>query len=63
MRVGNSPPKVARAAFLPDPHPLKFNEIAGILDTHPVTAGRCAEKGRELVDRDEGIWEILEKRS
>jgi hypothetical protein len=37
----------------------KFNEIAEILDIHPVTAGRCAEKGRKLVDSYKGIWEIL----
>ena len=33
----------------------KFNEVAGILDIHPVTAGRCAEKGRKLVDKYEEI--------
>ncbi len=38
----------------------KFNEIAEILDIHPVTAGRCAEKGKKLIDNDEGIWDILE---
>ena len=27
---------------------------------HPVTAGRCAEKGKKLVDNYEGIWDILE---
>ena len=37
----------------------KFNEIADTLKIHPVTAGRCAEKGRELVDSYEGIWEAL----
>ena len=37
----------------------KFNEIAGILDIHPVTAGRCAEKGRKLLDSYEGMWEVL----
>ena len=30
---------------------------------HPVTAGRCAEKGRKLIDNDWRIWDILEKRS
>jgi len=38
----------------------KFNEIAEILDIHPVTAGRCAERGKKLIDNDEGIWDILE---
>ena len=30
---------------------------------HPVTAGRCAEKGKKMIDNYEGIWDILEKRS
>jgi len=37
----------------------KFTDIAEILRIHPVTAGRCAEKGKKLVDKDEGIWEIM----
>jgi hypothetical protein len=37
----------------------KFNEIAEILGIHPVTAGRCAERGKKLIDNDEGIWDIL----
>ena len=37
----------------------KFNEIAEILDIHPVTVGRCAEKGRKLVDRYQEIWDTL----
>jgi hypothetical protein len=41
----------------------KFNDIAEILCIHPVTAGRCAEKGKKLIDNYEGIWDILEKRS
>ena len=41
----------------------KFNDIAEILDIHPVTAGRCAEKGKNLIDNYEGVWDILEKRS
>ena len=41
----------------------KFNDIAEILGIHPVTAGRCAEKGKRLVDNDKGIWDILEKSS
>ncbi|HDG97233.1 MAG TPA: hypothetical protein ENG73_03530 [Desulfobacterales bacterium] len=28
-----------------------------------VTAGRCAEKGKKLIDKNEGIWNILEKSS
>jgi hypothetical protein len=35
----------------------KFNEIADTLKMHPVTAGRCAEKGRKLLDSYEGMWE------
>ena len=38
----------------------KFNDIAEILGIHPVTAGRCAERGKKLIDNDEGIWDILE---
>jgi len=38
----------------------KFNEIAEILGIHPVTAGRCAERGKKLIENDEGIWDILE---
>ena len=34
----------------------KFNEIADTLKMHPVTAGRCAEKGRKLLDSYKGIW-------
>jgi len=41
----------------------KFNDIAEILGIHPVTAGRCAERGKKLIGNDEGIWDILEKRS
>jgi putative transposase len=41
----------------------KFNDIAGILGMHPVTAGRCAEKGKKLIDKNEGIWNILQKSS
>jgi len=37
----------------------KFNEIADTLKMHPVTAGRCAEKGRKLVDSYKGIREVL----
>ena len=37
----------------------KFNDIAEILGIHPVTAGRCAEKGKKLIDNDRGIWDIL----
>ena len=37
----------------------KFNEIADTLNMHPVTAGRCAEKGRKLLDRYEGMWEVV----
>jgi hypothetical protein len=41
----------------------KFNDISETLGIHPVTAGRCAEKGKKLIDNYGGIWEILEKRS
>jgi len=37
----------------------KFNELADILKIHPVTAGRCAERGKKLVDSYEEIWDIL----
>ncbi len=37
----------------------KFNEIANTLKIHPVTAGRCAEKGWKLLDNYEGMWEVL----
>ena len=30
---------------------------------HPVTAGRCAEKGKKLIGNHEGIWDILGKRT
>jgi hypothetical protein len=33
------------------------------LGIHPVTAGRCAEKGKKLIDNYEGVWDILEERS
>jgi len=38
----------------------RYNDIAEILGIHPVTAGRCAEKGKKLIDNDEGIWDILQ---
>lgn len=38
----------------------KFNEVVETLKIHPVTAGRCAEKGRKLLDNYEEMWEILE---
>ena len=38
----------------------RFNEVAETLGIHPVTAGRCAEKGKKLVDNDDSIWDILE---
>ncbi len=41
----------------------KFNDIADILGIHPVTAGRCAERGKKAVDKYQRIWDILEKRS
>jgi len=41
----------------------KFNDISETLGIHPVTAGRCAEKGKKLIDNDEGFWDMLEKRS
>ncbi|MDZ7696664.1 MAG: transposase [Deltaproteobacteria bacterium] len=41
----------------------RFNDVAETLGIHPVTAGRCAEKGKKLVDNDDGIWDMLEKRS
>ena len=41
----------------------RFNDVAETLGIHPVTAGRCAEKGKKLVDNDDGIWDILDKRS
>jgi len=37
----------------------KFNEIADTLKIHPVTSGRCAEKGRKLLDSYKGIWREL----
>ena len=41
----------------------RFNDLAETLGIHPVTAGRCAEKGKKLVYNDDGLWDILEKRS
>jgi hypothetical protein len=38
----------------------KFNEIAEILGIHPVTAGRCAERGKKLIDNDEAIYYYFE---
>ena len=38
----------------------RFNEIAEILGIHPVTAGRCAERGKKLIDNYEEIWDALE---
>ena len=38
----------------------KFHDIARVLNIHPVSAGRCAEKGKKLVDNYEEIWKILE---
>ena len=38
----------------------KFHDIARVLNIHPVTAGRCAEKCKKLVDNYKGLWDILE---
>ncbi len=37
----------------------RFNAIAETLGIHPVTAGRCAERGKKLIDNDDGTWDIL----
>ena len=37
----------------------KFNDISETLGIHPVTDGRCAEKGKNLIDNYGGIWDIL----
>jgi len=43
---------------------LKVSQVKTfILGIHPVTAGRCAEKGKKLIEDYGGIWDILEKRS
>ena len=41
----------------------RFNDISETLGIHPVTAGRCVEKGKKLIDNYEGILDILEERS
>ena len=41
----------------------KFNDISETLRIHPVTTGRCAEKGKKLIDNYEGVLDILEERS
>ena len=37
----------------------KFSDVAKSLNVHPVTADRCAEKGRKLVKKYEGIWNVI----
>ena len=37
----------------------KFSDVAKSLNVHPVTAARCAERGKELVDKYEGIWNVV----
>jgi len=37
----------------------KFSDVAKSLNIHPVTAARGAEKGRKLVDKYEGIWDVI----
>ena len=37
----------------------KFSDVAKSLNIHPVTVARGAEKGRKLVDKYEGIWDIV----
>ena len=39
------------------------NHVPHYKSPHPVTAGRCAEKGKKLIDNEEEIWDFLEKRS
>ena len=41
----------------------KFKHICETLRIQPGTAGRCAQKGKKLIDNYGGIWDILEKRS
>jgi len=47
----------------PHPHLMGFliNKFTKLPALHPhdVTAGRCAEKGRKLLDSYEGMWEAL----
>ena len=40
------------------PTPYKFNDISETSGIHPVTAGKCAEKGKKLIDNYEGVWDI-----
>jgi len=40
-----------------------FCFLSAFSAVHPVTAGRCAEKGKKLIDNYEGVWGILEERS
>ena len=37
----------------------KFSDVAKSLNIHPVTAARGVEKGRKLVDKYEGIWNVV----
>jgi hypothetical protein len=41
----------------------QYSIVNPTLGIHPVTAGRCAEKGKKLIDNYEGVWDILEKLS
>jgi hypothetical protein len=40
-------------------HPVKCE--AYLTGVHPVTAGRCAEKGKKFVDNDDRVWDIFWK--
>jgi len=37
----------------------KFSDVAKSLNVHPVTADPCAEKGRKLVNKYQGIWNMV----
>ena len=57
--MAGRPPACSSTSCLPD-EIHDSNSEAYLTGVHPVTAGRCAEKGEKLVDKYEGIWEILE---
>ncbi len=37
----------------------KYSDIANSLNVHPVSAARCAERGKKLIDNYNGIWDLV----
>jgi len=37
----------------------KFSDVARSLNVHPVSVARCSERGKKVIDKYEGIWDVV----